>query len=85
MSKLNGIRLTLLLLLVTSNLALAGIPEDIQALSEFSGEAKRAGYRLLNEGLAILPAAHSAMTNPQSDVKQKMQLMTVLGILYIIK
>lgn len=65
--------------LLTSNSSLADISADIQALAQFSGDAKRAGYRLLNEGLAILPEAHSSITSSQSNLQQKMQLMTLLG------
>jgi hypothetical protein len=53
--------------------------DDIQALSQFSRNAKIAGIRLIERGDEILTVAHGVLADANAPYPQRLQLLYVLG------
>lgn len=60
-------------------MAQTDIAADIQQLAEYSQEAKLAGLRLVDAGVAILPQAHAVLIDGNQPPKLLLQLATIVG------
>jgi HEAT repeat protein len=64
---------------ITENMSPEGIRKNIQALSQHGSRSKNAALWLVMTGPDILPAAHSAIRHPDTDIKVKLKLIAILG------
>lgn len=55
------------------------IADDVALLKHYHRESRHAGKRLILRGEASLPALHAALLSPESNVKQRQQILTALG------